>query len=189
MEPKIQFPHCDPRILHSPGTCEHCDQSGLQELRQTWNIAFTNQPEEGKYPCPAEAARGAEAINKWGGNRAKPSLESVVEHMTRHNRPAQLGAAMDLVELLKDLSEEIFAASWLIDWEYIVWDDVHDQPRSPSRRIDKETRAKILHLSEVAGGWIYMPDDLTATGPRFISMDAWLERLKKRKAYGHADQG
>lgn len=44
----IQYPHCDPRILHAPGTCEYCDQSGLQEVREAWGIAFTNKLKRAK---------------------------------------------------------------------------------------------------------------------------------------------
>ena len=37
-----QFPHCDQRILHAPGECEHCDgHAEWQELRKAWGIAFT----------------------------------------------------------------------------------------------------------------------------------------------------
>lgn len=76
----IQFPHCDPRVVHSPGSCEYCDNSGLQPIREAWNIAFTGRPEEGKTPCPGEVARG-ENLEHWSGNRARPSLDSVARHL------------------------------------------------------------------------------------------------------------
>jgi hypothetical protein len=85
-EKQITFPHCDPRILHPPGTCKYCDESGLQEVREAWNIAYTGQPEEGKTPCPGEAARGLDNLNRWGGNQAQPSLHSMVRHLQRLNR-------------------------------------------------------------------------------------------------------
>jgi len=64
-----QFPHCDQRILHAPGECEHCDkQKDWQALRAAWGIAFTGwEPEGVELPCPADHARG----NKhklWPGN-------------------------------------------------------------------------------------------------------------------------
>lgn len=69
----LQFPHCDPRILHAPGECEHCDKSpGWQYLRQMWGIAFTGyQPEEKELPCPADYARG-DSHKLWSGNQARP---------------------------------------------------------------------------------------------------------------------
>lgn len=37
-----RFPHCDQRILHSPGECEFCDMNPeWQQLRKAWGIAFT----------------------------------------------------------------------------------------------------------------------------------------------------
>jgi len=37
-----RFPHCDQRILHSPGECEFCDAAPeWQQLRKAWGIAFT----------------------------------------------------------------------------------------------------------------------------------------------------
>jgi len=70
----VQFPHCDPRILHAPGECEFCDMhKEWQYLRQMWGIAFTGYtPEEKELPCPADHARG-DSHKLWGGNVAKPS--------------------------------------------------------------------------------------------------------------------
>ena len=40
----LQAPHCDPRVLHEPGKCMHCDNfPSWQELRQLWNINFTGE--------------------------------------------------------------------------------------------------------------------------------------------------
>jgi hypothetical protein len=73
MTERIQFPHCDPRILHAPGECKYCDESGLQEVREAWNIAFSGQVVRGKTPCPADQARGSNSYNRWPGNQARPS--------------------------------------------------------------------------------------------------------------------
>lgn len=68
-----QFPHCDPRILHAPGECQHCDtHSDWQALRVAWGIAFTGWlPDEKELPCPADNARG-DNHKKWYGNTAFP---------------------------------------------------------------------------------------------------------------------
>ena len=70
-----QFPHCDQRILHSPGECEYCDKHpDWQALRIHWGVAFTGYTPDGKeLPCPADYARG-ESHTKWFGNVAKPNL-------------------------------------------------------------------------------------------------------------------
>jgi hypothetical protein len=93
MSNEIQFPHCDPRILHTPGSCAYCDESGLQPVREVWGIAFTDKPEEGKTPCPALVARG-DSVNRWHGNVARPSLDSVANHLlNKENDPDESGGA------------------------------------------------------------------------------------------------
>lgn len=66
-------PHCDQRVLHAPGECEHCDKHPMwQALRQFWGIAFTgHEPKEDQLPDPATAARGFETVNAWSGNKAR----------------------------------------------------------------------------------------------------------------------
>lgn len=58
----IEAPHVDPRVLHAPGECDDCDRRpDLQQLRQTWEIAFTGHPPTtNKFGvqqalCPADA--------------------------------------------------------------------------------------------------------------------------------------
>lgn len=71
------FPHCDARILHSPGECEHCDgHPDWQRLRAVWGIAYTGHdpdPELQELPCPADFRRppgGESDHRRWGGNVA-----------------------------------------------------------------------------------------------------------------------
>ena len=68
-----QFPHCDQRVLHSPGECEYCDRHPeWQALRIAWGIAFTGYTPEGhELPDPASQVRDIELIELWPGNRAK----------------------------------------------------------------------------------------------------------------------
>lgn len=68
----FQFPHCDPRILHAPGECIVCDQSGLQVIRDAWNINFTTAKQDTKKsPCPAIRDRGLEGCLAWTNNRPR----------------------------------------------------------------------------------------------------------------------
>lgn len=68
------IPHCDQRILHAPGECEHCDERPeWQALRQLWGIAFTGyEPGGNELPDPATNIRDFDVLNAWGGNKAKP---------------------------------------------------------------------------------------------------------------------
>lgn len=68
----VTFPHCDPRILHPKGQCKYCDESGLQEVREAWNINYTEEKQnENKLPCPAIEARGLDGCQQWRGNVPK----------------------------------------------------------------------------------------------------------------------
>lgn len=77
----LQFPHCDPRILHAPESCEYCDMHPeWQYLRQMWGIAFTGwEPDEKELPDPATHARGFANLNAWGGNKAR--LKVIHNHL------------------------------------------------------------------------------------------------------------
>jgi hypothetical protein len=82
------YPHCDPAVIHSPGTCDVCDEyaSDLQEIRKVWHIAFTGEePKEIEFygrkarqmPCPSSIFRSAEVAHIWYGNR--PSVSTAAE--------------------------------------------------------------------------------------------------------------
>ncbi len=65
-----QFPHCDPRVLHKPGDCEHCDtHPEWQAYRIAMGINFTGE-KTATIICPSEHLRPAHVINRWHGNRA-----------------------------------------------------------------------------------------------------------------------
>lgn len=64
------FPHCDHRVLHSPGTCEVCDEhaADLQAERKRLGIPFTDElPDDA--PLLGLVGRTAGSSRKWGGNR------------------------------------------------------------------------------------------------------------------------
>lgn len=83
MSEPLRLPHCDARILHAPGECQYCDDSGLQPIREAWNIAFTDQePKEGQYPCPANVARSDESLASWGGNQRRSELKHAIKTVT-----------------------------------------------------------------------------------------------------------
>ncbi len=82
----VQYPHCDWRILHSPGVCAFCDEhSDWQQERIALKVLFTDDPEnqtlvnhvlstgrllDDRKPCPGFTMRGA-SIHNWGGNTPK----------------------------------------------------------------------------------------------------------------------
>lgn len=76
----MQFPHCDPRILHDTGECLYCDEHAeWQAVRKGWGINFTGHHDADKLPCPSETQRDINTIYKWPGNTPKPSYEPTPE--------------------------------------------------------------------------------------------------------------
>lgn len=64
------LPHCDGRVLHSPGACRWCDErSDLQAVRVLYRINFTGEDDPNKTPCPATRDRSLEDVHAWEGNR------------------------------------------------------------------------------------------------------------------------
>lgn len=63
------FPHCDERVLHSPGLCEFCDKAEvLQKYRQMLNLSYTDELQANDPLLPGEDRSRASA-DAWGGNR------------------------------------------------------------------------------------------------------------------------
>lgn len=68
------MPHCDQRVLHSPGTCKYCDEyPEWQDARNMWDINFTGEHDPNKTLCPSEAKRDIDTIERWPGNRPYPT--------------------------------------------------------------------------------------------------------------------
>lgn len=67
---RAHAPHCDSTILHAPGACPYCDEyPDWQQLRETWQMNFTNQYDIGKAPCPSVYFRNPADRDAWPGNR------------------------------------------------------------------------------------------------------------------------
>jgi len=63
-------PHCDQNILHSPKSCDFCDQfSARQEQRISDGVNFTGDKDPNKAPCPSEALRPTYVAHRWVGNQ------------------------------------------------------------------------------------------------------------------------
>ena len=74
MEPKPHPIHCDPFVLHKPGSCQFCDKyPGLQQERIDNGINFTGEYDKNKEGCPSELRRPLDYIERWPRNRAYPS--------------------------------------------------------------------------------------------------------------------
>jgi hypothetical protein len=69
MEQWEAAPHCDPRVLHSPGKCEFCDEAEvLQIYRTQLGLKYTDELQANDALLPGEDRTRASA-EAWGGNR------------------------------------------------------------------------------------------------------------------------
>ena len=67
---RAEYPHCDPDVLHAPGTCRHCDMyPDRQAARMGLRINFTGGNVAGRSRCPSEGKRSRREIHAWPGNR------------------------------------------------------------------------------------------------------------------------
>lgn len=63
------FPHCDERVLHSPGTCKACDSTTvLQQYRKMLGLQYTDELQANDPLLPGEDRSRASA-EAWGRNR------------------------------------------------------------------------------------------------------------------------
>lgn len=73
-ESVARFPHCDERVLHSPGECVYCDMHpDAQQSRISRKVNFTGHTDADKTLCPADIARGIAGAHVWHGNRPTKS--------------------------------------------------------------------------------------------------------------------
>jgi hypothetical protein len=78
-----------------------------------------------------------------------------------------------LLRLMRALSEEQYAAGWLIGWGPMLWERVHDDS---GRGLMPDDRTDLRILSDLAGGWWDWPED--AHEPVFFSLDDWNARYR-----------
>jgi hypothetical protein len=82
----------------------------------------------------------------------------------------------ELYQLMSDISEDCYCASWLIGNERHLWraiTDPNDDHRYGMGEISEEDIARLRLLSQQVNGWWVWEDD----GPDFISLDEWKRRL------------
>jgi hypothetical protein len=81
-------------------------------------------------------------------------------------------AALKLFAVMSFYSEEIDSAMWLGGLEHYLWEAVSGGEHTfQYGSLTGSAVNEVKRLSEIAGGWICWED-----GPRFISMEPWLEK-------------
>jgi hypothetical protein len=80
-------------------------------------------------------------------------------------------SAQALWEYMSELSESAYAAAWMEDLEFALWQAVREGPCTYGLlNITQEHIAKLRTLSTACGGWIVFDDKTEET---FIGLEAW----------------
>lgn len=92
-----------------------------------------------------------------------------------------------LLIYMRHLSEENWAAGWLIGFEFTLWDWVlhlrsNSEPTSEFERTNLPDTEALSWLSEQAGGWWHW--DETGKDPKFVPLGGWVEIYRNRPANG-----
>lgn len=83
---------------------------------------------------------------------------------------ASEGAATGLLALMTGISEEYWAASWIMGLEYSCWRAISRGPSPFGKSMLSQRQCELLRLlSEEASGWWHWTDE----GPRFAPLENW----------------
>jgi hypothetical protein len=140
------------------------------DVRWTWT--------RGRQECTLSFYRAGQPLQAAGSGSASARAMEWMWLGPRHS-PTTLSrkSARELMRnLMEEISEQKYAASWLIDLEYLLW-DLLDHPQK--RGLLPFERAGLKHLAEIAGGWWTYSDD----GLKFLPSAKWLVRYQ---AYVHS---
>lgn len=74
-----------------------------------------------------------------------------------------------MVAIIREISEEYWAASWYSGIEYTIYKDASDTTQNHRLKV----------LSRLINGWIHVP--VGEDDPQFIPMDEWLRLFEKWK--------
>ncbi len=101
------------------------------------------------------------------------------------SRPSARACAYQLLRLMSDLSEDCYAAGWLIGCEVTLWDFVtRNQPGDwGGGFVAQEDINSLRRLSAACGGWWHWPDG--ADDKQFVTLEEWTELYANQcGAYG-----
>ncbi len=81
-----------------------------------------------------------------------------------------------LAEYMSDLSEDAYCAGWLVDLEYLLWEEVLGRRGKYRFPCSQEEVARLRELSEECGGWIVFEKKTWET---WLPLAEWEKRFAK----------
>lgn len=158
---------------------EHEDENTGLTWR-TGGSTVTDQPDRRVVQCnyvepTGVAVKGARAYVC----RLNPGNSNVSVMTDLRNHPSPVRA---LYEHLSDISEDVYAASWMSDCEWGIWQAYADwQAGKPARWSFADITAHMPELDRLhreADGWIWW---LNEPGPQFVPLERWLRLVAERE--------
>lgn len=82
-----------------------------------------------------------------------------------------------LAEYMSELSEEAFAAMWMTDLKFALYQALLGERKTFGRLdFNEEIISRLKELSQKINGWIYFDDDREET---YVGWEQWQEMMKK----------
>lgn len=118
---------------------------------------------------PGEATRAEEGRRAW--------IESRKTAANARRAEDKAGAAQQLLDVMRDMSEDFWCSAWTISTEHDLWAmlDGADRHWGMGEVLDEEVEA-LRRLSTTAGGWWIWND-----GEQFVTLDEWALIRKGRE--------
>jgi len=91
-----------------------------------------------------------------------------------------LSAAVRLTGEMSDISEERYAAGWMSNCEYDIWQALNTPGSNSWWGLDDDVKKRLRELSDKCGGWIVWCD--TYRGEKWVPMAEWL-KMYEAKGY------
>jgi hypothetical protein len=105
-----------------------------------------------------------------------------------------LATAHQLYEAMSEASEDVWCASWMDQWEYLMWAHTFNRPLQGMQtntaindNVQLSAVNHVMELSMKCQGWIAWPND--GRGPTWIPMDDWLWHLEDTKNHSLEGKG
>jgi len=98
--------------------------------------------------------------------------------------PTRAELARELLRYkMEEYSQNGFCASWLVDLEFELWNEVERPDSLPGSEYILSASRECRALAEIAGGWWAWDGDKPAgDNPVFMSMERWQKLLAEHNA-------
>jgi hypothetical protein len=100
-------------------------------------------------------------------------------HDPEMDRCPDRGAAVELLNLMNDISEDHYAAGWMVGLEYNLWSLAFENPEGNLgfSELSLRNRGRLIELTHRCQGWWIWSDD--HGGRKFLSYNDWLSMYQR----------